>query len=69
MPAMHVKYYNFQKCKRQVLPIRKSIKLATNVSKYNFQKCWRYMLAILIFRNAGDTHWVYNSPNGVRPSP
>ena len=28
--------------------------LARNVSNYNFQKCRRRMLAIIIFKNAGD---------------
>ena len=28
--------------------------LATNASNYKFQKCWRFILAIIMFRNAGD---------------
>ena len=36
--------------------------LATNLSKYNVQKCWRCMLAIIIFRDAGDKCYQFENP-------
>ena len=36
--------------------------LATNVSNYNVQKYKRWILAIIIFRNAGDKFYQFDIP-------
>ena len=64
MPAINNSYYNFQKCWRHILPNRKLRNAGDKYHQLIFRK-WRRMLtitfseflAIIIFRNAGDTCW------------